>query len=169
MHRIGIQWGSEIWPIKIQKHMKSGLLEIGFQIVRYLDIFVWILNGFRQKGCHLSGFQMVGLPDFRSHSKLFSSYPKEARQLLNGCWLIPPSKCRSKKAQLWENWELKGKMKGCLSENEMFLQWGELLKGEPSYRAKIRIICKPTLFNHLKSRLVGMRDSPRWVFWVSSV
>ena len=34
---------------------------------------------------------------------MFSSYPKEAKQLLNGCWLIPPSKCRRKKAQIWEN------------------------------------------------------------------
>ena len=33
------------------------------------DIFVWILNGFWQNGSHLSWFQMVGLPDFRSHSK----------------------------------------------------------------------------------------------------
>ena len=31
--------------------------------------------------------------------------------------------------------ELKGKMKGCVSEDEMFLQWGELRKGERSYRA----------------------------------
>ena len=29
--------------------------------------------------------------------------------------------------------ELKGKMKGCVSVNEMFLQWGELRKGERSY------------------------------------
>ena len=28
--------------------------------------------------------------------------------------------------------ELKGKMKGCMSENEMFLQWGELRKGKCS-------------------------------------
>ena len=34
--------------------------------------------------------------------------------------------------------ELKGKMKGCVSENEMFLQWGELSKGERSYRAILR-------------------------------
>ena len=33
------------------------------------DIFVWISNGFWQKGGHLSGFHLVGLPDFRSHSK----------------------------------------------------------------------------------------------------
>ena len=31
--------------------------------------------------------------------------------------------------------ELKGKMKGCMSENEMSLQWGELRKGERNYRA----------------------------------
>ena len=31
--------------------------------------------------------------------------------------------------------ELKGKMKGCVSENEMFQQWEELCKGERSYRA----------------------------------
>ena len=31
--------------------------------------------------------------------------------------------------------ELKGKMKGCVRENEMFLQWGELREGEHSYRA----------------------------------
>ena len=27
------------------------------------------------------------------------------------------------------------KDKGCMSENEMFLQWGELCKGERSYQA----------------------------------
>ena len=33
--------------------------------------------------------------------------------------------------------ELKDKMRGCVSENVMFLQWGELRKGERerSYRA----------------------------------
>ena len=29
------------------------------------------------------------------------------------------------------------KDKGCMSENEMFLQWGELCKGERSYRADV--------------------------------
>ena len=33
------------------------------------DIFVRISNGFRQNGNPLSGFQMVGLLDFRFHSK----------------------------------------------------------------------------------------------------
>ena len=32
---------------------------------------------------------------------LFSSYPEEAKQLLDGCWLIPPSKCRQ---NIW--WDL---------------------------------------------------------------
>ena len=36
-----------------------------------------------------------------SHFYLYSSYPKEAKQLLNGCWLTPPSKCRQNKAQLF--------------------------------------------------------------------
>ena len=31
------------------------------------------------------------------------SCSKEAKQLLNGCWLVPPSKCRQNKAQIWEN------------------------------------------------------------------
>ena len=34
---------------------------------------------------------------------MLSSYPKEAKQLLNGCWRIPPSKYRLKIAQIWEN------------------------------------------------------------------
>ena len=34
-------------------------------------------------------------------SLLFSSYPKEAKQLLNGCWIVPPSKWRRNKAQIW--------------------------------------------------------------------
>ena len=33
------------------------------------DILVWISNVFTQNSGHLSGFQMAGLPDFRSHSK----------------------------------------------------------------------------------------------------
>ena len=39
--------------------------------------------------------------------------------------------------------ELKGKMKGCMSENVMFLQWRELRKGELSYQA----FCVEYLFN----------------------
>ena len=31
--------------------------------IQNLDIFIWISNGFWQNGGHLSGFQMVGLPD----------------------------------------------------------------------------------------------------------
>ena len=33
------------------------------------DVFVWISNGVWQNGGHLFGFQMFGLPDFRSYSK----------------------------------------------------------------------------------------------------
>ena len=33
--------------------------------------------------------------------------------------------------------KLKDKMRGCMSENVMFLQWGELRKGERSYQAKL--------------------------------
>ena len=33
------------------------------------DVFVKISNIFGQNGSHLSGFQLVGLLDFRSHSK----------------------------------------------------------------------------------------------------
>ena len=41
-----------------------------------MDVF-WISNNFQQYGSHLSGFQMVGLPDIRSHSKseLFVNQP----------------------------------------------------------------------------------------------
>ena len=39
-------------------------------------------------------------PDFEW--SVFSSYPKEAKQLLNGCWLVPPSKCRQNKDRLRE-------------------------------------------------------------------
>ena len=79
------QWGSEIWPFEIRKHLKSGLFKgrfsngqalaiaivptIKFWTIQNPDIFVWISNGFWQNGSNLSGFQMVGLPDFRSHSK----------------------------------------------------------------------------------------------------
>ena len=41
------------------------------------DVFVWISNCFWQNGTHLSGFQMFGLRDFKSHSKSrpFSTQP----------------------------------------------------------------------------------------------
>ena len=35
----------------------------------YFCTMIYISNGFGQNGGHLSGFQMVRLPDFRSHSK----------------------------------------------------------------------------------------------------
>ena len=64
-------------------HLKSGLLGrisngqalAMAMALRNTNIFVRISNVFffLQKGTHLSGFQMVGLPDFRSHwkSRLF--------------------------------------------------------------------------------------------------
>ena len=47
---------TEIGPFEIQKHSKTELFE------------GQISNGFWQNGSHLSGFQKVELPDFRSHS-----------------------------------------------------------------------------------------------------
>ena len=44
------------------------------------DIFVWISDGFWQNCGHLSGFQMVGLLDFRSHLK---SGPFETQPLFD--------------------------------------------------------------------------------------
>ena len=81
------QWGSELQPFEIRKHLK-----VGFQMVRFSNspalamaiaiastiqkpdqsksrCFCWISNGFWQNGSNLSRFQMVGLPDYRSHSK----------------------------------------------------------------------------------------------------
>ena len=41
------------------------------------DVFVQISNVFWQNGSHLSGFQMIGLPEFRSHwkSRPFATQP----------------------------------------------------------------------------------------------
>ena len=77
-----IQWGSEIRPFEIRRHLKSGLFEgqisngralvMAIAIVPTIqnpDVFVRISNIFWQNGGHLSGFQMVGVPDFRCHSK----------------------------------------------------------------------------------------------------
>ena len=33
--------------------------------------------------------------------QLFSFYPKEAKQLLNGCWIVPPFKCRLGNVGVW--------------------------------------------------------------------
>ena len=72
---------------KICKHLKSRLFEshisngLVFKLaiaivstIQKLDhlksgCFFRISNSFRQNVSHLSGFQMVGLPDFRSYSK----------------------------------------------------------------------------------------------------
>ena len=45
--------------------------------IRNPDIFVRTSNGLRQNGAYFSGFQMVGLLDFRSHFKswLFTTQP----------------------------------------------------------------------------------------------
>ena len=45
--------------------------------------------------------------------------------------------------------ELKDEMKGCVSENVMFLQWGELCEGERSYRAVL--IIHRTTYSNLKT------------------
>ena len=84
-------------------HFKSGniwkpdFVKVGFQKVRFSigralamaiasvptvqnpDVFIRILNGFWQNGTHLL-FQIVGLPDFRSHSK---SRPFETKPLFD--------------------------------------------------------------------------------------
>ena len=39
------------------------------KVISVKQVFVWISNGFWENGGYLSGFQMVGLPDFSSHSK----------------------------------------------------------------------------------------------------
>ena len=49
--KLDAQWGSEIRPFEIRKHLKSGLFE------------GQISNGFRRNGHLLSVFQMVGLPN----------------------------------------------------------------------------------------------------------
>ena len=56
--------------------------------------------------------------------------------------------------------ELKGKMKGCVRENEMFLQWGELREGEHSYRAHTADLVLGFLTN-----LVNFFHQP--LYWVS--
>ena len=81
IHILRVQRGSEIRPFEIWKHLKSGPFE------------GQISNGpvftFSESGCfcqdfkwfwtngHLSGFPIVGLPDFRSHlkSKPFAIQP----------------------------------------------------------------------------------------------
>ena len=84
IHNIGIQWGSEIRPFEIRKHLKSGLFEgqISNGLVLAINhsktnVFDRFSNGFWQNGGHLSGFQIVGLPDFRSHlkSRPFATQP----------------------------------------------------------------------------------------------
>ena len=51
-------------------HSKTGPFKIR-------TFFVWISNSFWQNGSHLFKFQMVGLPDIRSHSKYrpFTTHP----------------------------------------------------------------------------------------------
>ena len=49
----------------------------------------------------------------RLEAQLLSPYPKKAIQLLNGCWIVPPSKCRPNEAQIWEN---NGQMAAILSK-----------------------------------------------------
>ena len=96
-----IKWGSKIKPFEIQKHLNSWLFEhwisngpvfkgSGYscsysyspnhlktgpfknQTTWKHDILVRISNGFWQNGSQLSRFQIVELPDFRSHSKSWS-------------------------------------------------------------------------------------------------
>ena len=73
---MSVQWGSEIRPFEIRKHLKSGLFE--GRISNGL-VFKW--SGFSYQPFEirkfLSGFQMVGLPDFRSHlkSRPFATQP----------------------------------------------------------------------------------------------
>ena len=76
------QWGSEIRPFKIGKHLKSGLFEDYISnswVLKAITmiLMIWKLDhskcrhfGFWQNGSHFSGFQMVGLSEFRSHLNL---------------------------------------------------------------------------------------------------
>ena len=69
-----IQWGFEIRPFAIHKHLKSDFLKVVFKMVgpyhSKLECFCLDFKYFfLQNGGHLSRFQLVGLPDFWSHSK----------------------------------------------------------------------------------------------------
>ena len=59
---IPVQWGSEILIFQSPNPSKT-------RPFKSPDVLVRISNGFWQNGCYFSGFQMIGLPDFRSHSK----------------------------------------------------------------------------------------------------
>ena len=106
-----VQWGSKIQPFETLKHLKPGLCRVRFQMVWFSngwalaialaivptvrkpdhsksDIFVQISNVFWQNGGCFTEFQMVGLPDYRPHSK---SIPFETQPLLD----------RSKSRLIW--------------------------------------------------------------------
>ena len=88
-HTNGLTNKERIWNPTIlnQKHLKSGIfqgqisngqaLAMSIAMVPIIrknctiwnaDFSIRISNGFSQNGSQLSRFQMVGLPDFRSHS-----------------------------------------------------------------------------------------------------
>ena len=88
-----VQWPKLQWGFKIQKHLKSSLFEGQIsngpvfnwsdfnycysyspnhsktRLLKNPEVFIQISNGFWLNGGHLSEFQMIGVPDFRSHSK----------------------------------------------------------------------------------------------------
>ena len=86
-------WNPTIWnpeTIGIQTFWRSDFkwsdLSHGYVVptikknIQNLDTFIQILNGCWKNGSHLSTFQMIGLPDFRSHWK---SGPFETQPLIN--------------------------------------------------------------------------------------
>ena len=82
-----MEWGSEIQPFEIQTFWGSDFKWSEFSYgdsyspkrlkTGQFNVFLQISNGFWKNGCCLIGFQMVGLPHFRFHSKsrIFPNQP----------------------------------------------------------------------------------------------
>ena len=85
---IWIQWGSEYRPFEYWKHLNTKLVKVRFQMVQYLNgwsmcyvlctrLTIWKLDQYirKQNGIHLSGIQIVRLPDIQMafESNLFAN------------------------------------------------------------------------------------------------
>ena len=87
--------------IKKQKHFQ--LTTVGKRACLWMQDLLMDENDLARLKKELKFRGVKGATGTQVRFKLFSSYPRVAKQILNGCWLVPPFKCRRNKTPMWEN------------------------------------------------------------------
>ena len=134
------------------------LLKIGIKKWKPLQVLGWVVKNdallLENQSKVLQSYLILAYIDRVPYSNCLVPILRKAKQLLNGCWLVPPSKCRRNKAQIWEN---------C----ESYTLGGPPFHGPPSCEApRQQTIYKTVKGNDFGSHLVYGPLEFRTSFWM---